>query len=212
MPDMVQIGNEIGNGMLFPLGKIRDYKTKETTPQNWDNLAKFIYAGVNGVDAGRGNSPRPRIMIHVDHGGDIPLTRWFFDKIRDYDIPYDTIGFSFYPWSHGTLPDLKANLEFAAAQYNTDVILVETGYQNRPGRYFKELPGPYPETPEGQKQWLEDVNAIVMSVANGRGKGVYWWEPGNNGARGFFDADGNTLPVFDVFHKYTRPIHRTDGQ
>jgi len=59
---------------------------------------------------------------------------------------------------------------------------------------------------------LPDVNAIVMSVANGRGKGVYWWEPGNNGARGFFDADGNTLPVFDVFRKYTRPIHRTDGQ
>jgi len=212
LPDMVQIGNEIGNGMLFPVGKIRDYKTKETTPQNWDNLAKFIYAGVNGVDAGRGNATRPRIMIHVDHGGDIPLTRWFFDRIRDYEIPYDTIGFSFYPWSHGTLPDLKATLEFAAAQYNKDVILVETGYQNRPGRYFKELPGPYPETPEGQKQWLEDVNAIVMSVANGRGKGVYWWEPGNNGARGFFDADGNTLPVFDVFHKYTRPIHRTDGQ
>ena len=43
---MVQIGNEIGNGMLFPIGKICDYKSKEITPQNWDNLAKFIYAGV----------------------------------------------------------------------------------------------------------------------------------------------------------------------
>ena len=73
LPDMVQIGNEIGNGMLFPVGKIRDYKSKETTPQNWDSLAKFIYAGVNGVDAGRGNAARPKIMIHVDHGGDIPL-------------------------------------------------------------------------------------------------------------------------------------------
>ena len=28
----------------------------------------------------------------------------------------------------------------------------------------------------------------------------------------YLGADGNTLPVFDVFHKYTRPIHRTDGQ
>ena len=108
--------------------------------------------------------------------------------------------------------DVASGQPTAAAQYNKDVIVVETGYQNRPSRYFKELPGPYPKTPEGQKQWLEDVNAIVMSVANGRGKGVYWWEPGNNQARGFFDAGGNTLPVFDVFHRYTRPIHRTDGQ
>jgi arabinogalactan endo-1,4-beta-galactosidase len=34
LPDMVQIGNEIGNGMLFPAGKIRDWKTKEISPQN----------------------------------------------------------------------------------------------------------------------------------------------------------------------------------
>ena len=216
LPDMIQIGNEIGNGMLWPLGKVRDWKSKETYPQNWDNLARFLYAGVNGVDAGRGNAPRPKIMIHVDHGGDIPLTRWFFDKVRDkvrdYDIPYDTIGFSFYPWSHGTLPDLRATLDFAAAEYNKDVILVETGYQNRPGRYFKELPGPYPESPEGQRQWLEDVNHIVMDVPHGRGKGVYWWEPGNSGARGFFDSNGNTLPVMSVFDRFTRPAHRTDGQ
>lgn len=212
LPDMVQVGNEIGNGMLWPLGKIRDWKSKETYPQNWDNFARFIYSAVNGVDAGRGNRPRPQVMIHVDHGEDIALTRWFFDKIRDYGIPYDTIGFSFYPWSHGTLPDLKANLNFAAAEFSKDVILVETGYQNRPGRYFKELPGPFPETPEGQRDWLEAVNQIVMNVPNGRGKGVYWWEPGNTGPRGYFDEKGEVLPVFSVFEKFTRPIHRTDGQ
>ena len=164
LPDMVQVGNEIGNGMLWPLGKIRDWKSKETYPRNWDNFARFIYAGVNGVDAGRGNRPRPQIMIHVDHGGDIALTRWFFDKIRDYGIPYDTIGFSFYPWSHGTLPDLKANLNFAAAEYGKDVILVETGYQNRPGRYFKECPVRSPKLPRGREDWLEAVNQIVMNV------------------------------------------------
>lgn len=54
--------------------------------------------------------------------------------------------------------------------------------------------------------------AIVISVANGRGKGVYWWEPGNNGARGFFDAGGNTMPASGVFHGHTRPIRRTGGQ
>jgi len=212
LPDMVQVGNEIGNGMLFPLGKIRDWETREKSPENWDNLASFIRAGVNGVDAGRGNAPRPEIMIHVDHGGDIALTRWFFDHIRDYGIPYDVIGLSYYPWSHGTLFDLRDNLAFAANEYGKDIIVVETGYYKSPGRYFNELPGPFPETPEGQRDFLAEVNDIVMATPNGRGKGVYWWEPGNKRGRGFFDEDGNTLPVFDVFHKYTRPVHRTDGQ
>lgn len=212
LPDMVQVGNEIGNGMLFPLGKIRDWESKEKSPENWDNLAAFLEAGVNGVDAGRGNERRPEIMIHVDHGGDVALTRWFYDKIRDYGIPYDVIGLSYYPWSHGTLLDLRENLAFAAREYERDVIVVETGYYKSKGSNFNELPGPFPETPEGQRDFLEAVNDLVLAVPEGRGKGVYWWEPGNTRGRGFFDGERNTLPVFDVFHKYTRPIHRTDGQ
>ena len=53
LPDMVQVGNEVINGMLWPDGKL---------PENWDNFAQLIYAGINGVDAGRGNNPRPKIM------------------------------------------------------------------------------------------------------------------------------------------------------
>jgi arabinogalactan endo-1,4-beta-galactosidase len=206
LPDMIQIGNEVGNGMLWPSGKL---------PENWDNFADYIYAGINGVDAGRGNSKRPRIMIHVDHGGDIPKTKAFFDKLLSYQIPFDAIGFSFYPWSHGTLIDLKENLTFAAREYGKDVYVVETGYYWQPSRYFKTLASPFPETPEGQKQWLEEVAAVVVSVPDNKGKGVMWWEPAGNGglrSRGFFDANGNVQPAIEAFHKYTSPTHRTDGQ
>jgi hypothetical protein len=41
---------------------------------------------------------------------------------------------------------------------------------------------------------------------------VYWWEPGNPGARGYFDENLNALPVMNVFEKFTRPVHRKDGQ
>jgi hypothetical protein len=38
---------------------------------------------------------------------------------------------------------------------------------------------------------------------------------GNNrrpcGSR-YFDDDGNRVPVFEAFHKFARPPHRTDGQ
>ena len=66
-------------------------------------------------------------MIHVDHGGNIVLTKNFFDKFFTYNIPIDMIGFSFYPWSHGTLLDLRANLAFASQTYDKDVMVVETG-------------------------------------------------------------------------------------
>jgi arabinogalactan endo-1,4-beta-galactosidase len=206
LPDMIQVGNEIGNGMLWPSGKL---------PAKWDDFADLVYAGVNGIDAGRGNGIRPKIMIHVDHGGDIDKTRAFFDKLTSYDVPFDVIGFSFYPWSHGSLLDLRANLNFAASTYNKDVFVVETGYYYQPSRYFRDLPGPFPETPDGQAQWLAAVNQAVMDVPNSHGKGVFWWEPASNGglaARGYFDADGNVQPIINVFNQFTRPLHRTDGQ
>jgi arabinogalactan endo-1,4-beta-galactosidase len=47
-----------------------------------------------------------------------------------------------------------------------------------------------------------------MEVPEGRGKGVFWWEPAgsrNIDMRSFFDEEGNSLPVLTVFDKYTRP-------
>ena len=124
LPDMVQIGNEVINGMMWPDGKL---------PENWDHFAALIYAGINGVDAGRGNSPRPKIMIHIDRGGDLPAhASAFYDKLNSYGIPFDVIGQSYYPWWHGSLNDLRANLEFMARTYQKDIIVVEAAYNWRP--------------------------------------------------------------------------------
>lgn len=202
LPDMVEVGNEISIGMLWPYGKL---------PENWDNFAAYIYAGINGVDAGRGNNPRPKIMIHVDHGGEVQKTKYFFDKLNSYHIPYDVIGFSYYPWWQGTLMDLRQNLAFTAREYGKDVIVVETAYNSRPARESSGSLEPFPETPDGQREFLDAVTHIVMDVPDGRGKGVFWWEPatanrsGGASSRGFFDADGNALPVLTVFDQYTRP-------
>jgi arabinogalactan endo-1,4-beta-galactosidase len=197
LPDMVQVGNEITNGMLWPDGKL---------PENWDNFAQLVYAGVNGVDAGRGNGPRPRIMIHIDRGGDVRGTRTFLDKLNSYNVPYDIIGQSYYPWWHGSLNDLRSNLEFMAARYQKDIIVVETAYNWQPGNYLTK-PAPFAESPEGQRAYLDELNRVVMGTPYGRGKGVFWWEPavkGNLTVRGFFDDRYNALPVVTVFDRFTR--------
>jgi len=197
LPDMVQIGNEITNGMLWPDGKL---------PENWDNFAQLVYAGINGMDAGRGNGPRPKIMIHIDRGGDFKGTKVFLDKLNFYEVPYDIIGQSYYPWWHGSLNDLRSNLEFMTAHYQKDIIVVETAYNWRPGNYVNKAP-PFPESPEGQRAFLDELNRVVMETPNGRGKGMFWWEPavkGNLAIRGFFDDQYNALPVITVFDRFTR--------
>ena len=199
-PDMVQIGNEITHGMLWPDGKL---------PEHWDNFADYLRAAVKGVDAAYSKETGPKIMIHIDQGASIPRTKYFFDKLNGYRIRYDVIGFSYYPWWHGNLEDLRENLMFAARRYGKDVYVVETAYNWRPTWDFRKTAAPFPESPEGQRDFLDAVTRTVMDVPDGRGLGVFWWEPAvanrSLGARGFFDENGNALPVINVFDKYTRP-------
>ncbi|MGB4292640.1 MAG: glycosyl hydrolase 53 family protein [Bacteroidales bacterium] len=197
-PEMVQIGNEVINGMLWPDGKL---------PDNWDNFADLLKAGIRGVyDACNDSVKKPLIMIHIDQGGNKEKTRWFFDKIQLYEIDFDIIGQSYYPWWHGTLLDLRDNMIFMAETYRKPIILVEVAYCSSPTEY-KERPGPFPETPEGQKEFLEEVNRIVTTAPGKYGAGIFWWEPatyGGRSTRDYFDEAGNVLPVIKVFDRYTR--------
>jgi arabinogalactan endo-1,4-beta-galactosidase len=144
-------------------------------------------------------------MIHIDKGGNKAATRNFFDKINSYRIDFDVIGQSYYPWWHGSLNDLRENLIFTANEYGKDIIVVEAAYNWKPTEY-KNKPAPFPETPAGQKEFLEEVNRVVQATPNGHGIGVFWWEPavmGGTASRGFFDSDFNALPVITVFDKFT---------
>ncbi len=197
LPDMVQVGNEVINGMLWPDGRL---------PARWDNFAELVKAGIRGIAAGCGDGPRPRIMIHIDRGGDRRGTKAFFDRLNSYHVDYDVIGQSYYPWWHGSLLDLRENLAFMSSEYQKEILLVEVAYCWRPTEYRKR-PGPFPETPEGQRAFLDEVNRLVLATPGGRGIGVFWWEPAVVGplrSRGYFDNDGNALPVLQVFDRFTR--------
>src|SRR5205823_4930327 len=111
-PDMVQVGNEINHGMIWPEGSIG----------NLDSLAELIYAGIEGV---KSVSPATSIMLHIALGGQNAESRFFIDNMIARGVPFDVIGLSYYPRWHGTTEDLRNNLNDLASHYKKDVIVVE---------------------------------------------------------------------------------------
>lgn len=198
LPDMVQIGNEITHGMMWPDGRL---------PENWDHFADLLKAGINGVDAGHGNEPRPLIMIHIDRGGDWRRTHDFFDHLQERDVRFDVIGQSYHPWWQGSLNDLRDNMYHMAVTYHKPIVLAEVSYPWKP--YAKQPVPPFPESPEGQKQWLTELNRVIEDTPDNLGQGLFWWEPAVPREkllrdRGLFDDQGNALPAITVFDAFTR--------
>ena len=209
LPEIVQVGNEISNGTLWPTGRVY-YGDEKKDQSEWDNFTRYIKAGIKAV---RDVAPDAKVMLHEDFGGDVNFSSIFFQKMEEYGVDYDIIGFSYYPWSHGTLMDLRDNLAYVIKTFKKPVIVVETGYYAVPSQYFEQagIKSAYPETPEGQKKWFQAVNNIVMAAPDNMGLGVFWWEPMFRG-RGFFDDETHAvLPVVDAFEEYTMPAVRADG-
>ena len=197
LPDMVQVGNEETAGILWPDGRL---------PDNWGNFLQLLAAAIRGVHDGSGTQRAPLIMLHIDKGGDIEATRWFFSHIVAAGIAFNVIGQSYYPWWEGSLQDLKDNLAFMAHEYHKPILIVETAYSWRPDNY-QHKPGPFPETPQGQREFLQALTATVLATPDGLGRGVFWWEPAVGGPlarRGLFDANGDSLPALDLFNACMR--------
>ena len=84
VPDMVQVGNEINHGMVWPYGEIN----------NLDSLANLIYAGVRAVKA---VNPATKIMVHIALGGQNEEAHFFLDNMQKRNVPFDVIGLSIIP-------------------------------------------------------------------------------------------------------------------
>jgi arabinogalactan endo-1,4-beta-galactosidase len=212
-PAMVQVGNEINHGMLWPDGK---------NESDWSNLAALLKEGYRAV---KDCSPSTLVMLHIAEGGNNEQSRWWFDHAVEHEAPFDVIGISYYPYWHGSLADLQNNLNDIAVRYNKDIYVVETAYPFTPDSKdstenvitCQTAPG-YPFTPEGQMRMLADVMSMARAVPNGRCLGVFWWDatwtavPGNgwdprNPALGnnwenqaLFDFNNRALPAMNLFN------------
>jgi arabinogalactan endo-1,4-beta-galactosidase len=205
---MVQPGNEVTAGMLWPTGKL---------PDNWEQFAALTRAGIAGVREGAEGAPTPKILVQIERGGNWDATKWFFDRLFASGVEPDVLGQSYYPWWHGSLDDLRTTLHHMARAYGKPVMVVETAYCWRPTEYIEGRkpvgPPPFAESIEGQRDFLAAVSDVVRGVPDGLGAGVFWWEPAVGTARGrarlrsrgMFDDAGNVLPVIDAMQP-TRAI------
>lgn len=183
LPDMIQVGNEITCGMLWDEGRVCN---PYDTPSQWQQLGALINKAIEGARAGLETGEEIRVILHFDNGGNNGGCVWFYDNIRDQQIPYDVIGLSFYPWWHGTLGMLEYNLDNLAGRYDKDIMVVEMAYpwtlswNDNTGNLVgtaDQLHEGYPATPEGQYQYLSDLIGIVRNVEGGKGIGVAYWSP-----------------------------------
>jgi arabinogalactan endo-1,4-beta-galactosidase len=154
-PDMVQIGNEINHGILWPT----------CNAKNFDSLAILLKVGIAAV---KEVDPSIKIMLHIALGGQNEESRNFIDKMLQRNVQFDIIGESYYPQWHGTLDELKNNLNDLVARYRQDVIVAEYTAHKK------------------------EVNDIAFSLKNKKIVGTFIWEPLNTWEK-IFDANGNAI-------------------
>lgn len=228
VPDMVQVGNETSSGILWDEGKIGGDYTDFT------QLAELLNQAISGVRASVGN--QTKIVLHLDNGGNNSLYRWWFDGVTGcgFDLDFDIIGLTYYPMWHGTMDDLQYNLNDISARYDKDVMIVETAYAftladgDGLGSSFSpqdEEIGGYPASVQGQKDFMSDLESVILNVPGNRGLGFFYWEPewipvegaywGTEAGKEYiddngilsnpwdnlalFDFDGNALESIDIF-------------
>jgi arabinogalactan endo-1,4-beta-galactosidase len=208
-PDLIQVGNEITFGMLWPTGRVELSKA-----DNWNILAMLLQAGCKAC---RKQCPKAKIIIHTEHAYDTDATLYYYDKLKEYGVDYDIIGLSYYPMWHKDIKTLGRNLS-VLAQHEPDkqVMIVETAfyYSHKNDKWepdsthYADL---YPISTEGQRKFAHELVSELNRHPNVTG--LFWWFPEENESgktvikswinRGLFDNQtGYALPALKEMRRF----------
>ena len=168
----VQLGNEINPGIAG------------LSSGNYGRLSKLI---ANGMKAVKEVYPEAKTIVHYT---DITSSSILFTRIgylKKYKALPDIVGLSYYPYWHGTLDNLQYVMDTIANDYGTEVQVVETswGYtddwhdycHNQYSSATSGEAGGYVTSPQGQASVLANIVDCLSKVPNGKGTGIYYWEP-----------------------------------
>jgi arabinogalactan endo-1,4-beta-galactosidase len=177
----------------------------KTGAADWTSLTTLIKAGAEGAQEGNPAHHPMLIQLHVDRGGDNTTTVDWISHMVAAGVPFDVIGESYYPWYHGPMTAMRANLTDLVLRFHKYVMIAEDQFPQNPqggygtynaanANYPDTLPG-YPVTPTGQLSYQRDLNSIVASLPEGRGLGVFYWDGDGQGNLGMFNQQHQAQPV-----------------
>ena len=219
-PDMVQIGNELNNGFMWPLGKIWGNDGEKVG--GFPGFTRLLTSASKGVREAQGSGAKIQIVVHLADGTNNDLYHTVFDEVVKANVDFDVIGLSYYNYWHGATGLLKRNMNDLSKVYGKNVCVMETAYAfteddgDDQGNAFQVYSGDsegYLPSVQGQATAIRDVINVVASVPNGLG--VFYWEPAwipVKGAglsategdtwenQGMFDFKGRALPSLSVWN------------
>ena len=190
-PRWVQVGNETANGLLWPMGHIKEHP---------EQYAGFVSTG---YDAVKEVFPEATVIVHLDRGHKQSLYDWNLDILREHGARWDMVGMSLYPYwamkdhpelaADSIITDCMANIRHVSEKYGCDVMIVETGF---------EVDEAHPEVMvEGRRQ-LRRVVSEAQTETGGRCRGVFYWEPQclpGGYKLGAFDSNAAPTVIMDGF-------------
>jgi arabinogalactan endo-1,4-beta-galactosidase len=148
-PTWVQVGNEIDEGMMLPIG----------STSNWSQLAGLINQGYQAV---KDVSPTTKVIVHHSGLSSLSNLEWFYDNLATNGAQYDVLGFSYYD-GPDTLTTATANLTTLAARYNKPVMICEIGHTATDVL--------------GSEYDVRSAMEALAAVPNSNGLGLFYWEP-----------------------------------
>lgn len=229
-PDMVSIGNETMNGILYPFG----------SGSNPLILARYFNAASKAI---REACPEAKVLIHLN--AKYASYTWFLGIMKQYAVDYDIIGMSYYPfWAvdseYQTAEDVVGFAESLYNTYGKKILFLETGFAWNPkmpsgkdgqishnGIYDKLYKDTYGVmTKDAQVHYMIELTQAINQSKDHCILGYLYWDPiyldrencgwaeekvgdiwkvaDNVTANStIFDFNGKALPVFDAI-KYNK--------
>ncbi len=188
-PEWIQIGNEINNGMLHPIGAY----------SNTTNLVELLQSGSH---AAKKVFPNIKVIIHRANGADEGVIGYYDGLVEAglKESDYDIIGLSYYPDSIYTtsIDELSDNMNTLAKKFGKEVMIVEIG-----GNVSKNEDNVYNMLVATQKK--------LKDVPNNLGTGMFYWAP-----EGVFfgyplsawNSDGTPSLAMDAFLDNATEVNR----
>ncbi len=218
LPDMVQVGNETRNGLLYGSGSKGAGPQPgggfwEKAPAGRDRAVQLLQAGLDGVREGAAPARPPLTIIHIPDGQDPQFVSNYFRDLhasaraQNIALDYSIIGLSYYPahpwdakagYPGWTMERLAESMKLLATTYHKPVMVVETAWP-RAGQPDKVPGAPqFPFTPQGQANYYRALLTTVQAVPDGLGIGILPWDQDSRNWDSVFDDNGHAQPAVRV--------------